>query len=162
MKKRISMRNIIGRRSYNTIELAKAVHVHPQTIRSWLSDGLQPIDPKQHHPLIMGSEVRRYYNEREASRKVKLLPGQVYCLKCKRATNVTNARIVDTKRRIGHSERSYMLVGRCDVCRAEVSRFGNSQTKLLVEGKGTNIDDPAPLNRSLLGGKELYGNSSRN
>lgn len=161
MKKRINVRRVIGRRAYNTIELAKVVQVHPQTIRSWLSDGLQPIDPSKPHPLILGSEVKRYYRAKLSSRKVKLLPGQAYCLKCKAAAQIEACNVVDTKRLIGRSERSYMLIGRCQVCGTDVCRFGNSRTKLLAEGKGTNIDDPAPLNRSHLSRKELYGNSSR-
>lgn len=154
MKKRISMRRVIGIRSYNTLELAKAVGVHPQTIRSWLNDGLHVIDPTRHHPLILGSEVKRYYTQRVNSRKVKLLPGQAYCLKCKKAVSVVGGDVRDTKRFIGNGERSYTLIGKCAMCGTGVSKFGNSQTKLLAEGKGINIENPYPLNRSLLSKEE--------
>lgn len=162
MKKRISLRRIVGLRSYNTTELAQVLGVHPQTVRSWHDDGLVPIDEEEHHPLYLGSEVRRYYRAKVLARKVVLLPGQGYCLKCKRASELVELEIVDTKRLIGRGERSYMQIGRCKVCGTRVCKFGNSQTNLSAEGEGTNIDDLSPLNCSLVGGKELYVQAGRN
>lgn len=162
MKKRISLRHIVGRRSYNTVELARTLQVHPQTIRSWHDDGLLPIDESEHYPLYLGSEVRRYYQARVEARKVKLAEGEAYCLKCKGGREVVDAKLTDTKRLIGHGKKSYMHYGKCKVCGTDVCRFGNSPTKLLVEGEGTNIDGLSPLNRSYVSRKELYDQNSRN
>lgn len=55
---------------------------HRNTVRDWLTAGLKPIDGGR-PALILGSELRRFLNERRARRKRKTPAGMIFCLRCR-------------------------------------------------------------------------------
>ena len=82
-RKRWSVRRIKRLRAYRIEEVAAAVGVHKRTIQNWVKEGLPLID--QNRPqLVRGSDLISFHEQRHAHRKQRCLPGQLYCLKCKR------------------------------------------------------------------------------
>ena len=145
MKKRYSTRLITSRRSYSTLELATLLGTHPQTVRTWRTKGLQPIDDSTHSPLYFGSDVKKFLISQEQKRKIVLGEGEFCCFHCKSAQKATDIEIVDTGRQIGHELTSTRLIGKCSNCGGKVHKFSTTQTKLLTEGKGINIELPTSL-----------------
>lgn len=62
-------------------ETAVLYGVHVNTVRQWLANGLQPIEPKR-PILIHGAALNRFHAERRAARRKKCGPGELYCLVC--------------------------------------------------------------------------------
>ena len=154
MKKHIKVRRLIGKRSYNTTELAEVLGVHPQTVRTWRADGLKPIYEQAHHSLYLGQAVREYYYAREKVRKVTLRPGEGYCFRCKAGRRMVDEALVDTGRKMGKEKKSMQWVGECVECGGKMRKFACKPTKVSADGEGINIDGSPPLYHSLTGGKD--------
>jgi transposase-like protein len=156
MKKKISVHRLIGRRTYTTVELARKLGVHPQTVRTWRQDGLKPINASSHHALYLGSAVKRYYTERQLSSKVTLGPNQYYCLSCKSAVEATDVVTVDQQAKLGHNKRSMRREGKCIRCGNKVCRFFTQSPNILAEEGHINIDRPSSLYHSQSSGKDNH------
>jgi hypothetical protein len=69
-------------RNYSVEEIARLFRVHKNTIRSWLKQGLCPIDDCR-PTLILGRELRRFLYERRRKAKQTCGPGWIYCIACR-------------------------------------------------------------------------------
>jgi len=156
MRKRVNTRRIYSRHSYDTNELAELLHVHPQTIRSWRSSGMQPIDPDSHSSLYLGMEVKRYCASVEAKRSVRLADDEYYCFTCHCARKATNVVMVDMRAKMGKDKSSMQRVGNCEKCGRKVCRFFTTPTNVLAEGKGIILDSQPSLYDSITSRKEKY------
>lgn len=156
MKKRISMRRLIGRRSYNTKELSELLGVHPQTVREWRAGGMSPINQSDRQVLYLGDEVRRFYSKREQLRRVTLGTNEFYCFVCKLGVSATNINLVDQKAKMGVNLASMRYEGECLKCGHKVCRFFTKPANILAEGEGINIDRLSPLNHSQPSGKDIH------
>ena len=58
-------------------EAARLFGTHRNTVRAWLKAGLKAIDGSR-PVLILGSELRRFLDERRAKRKCPTPPGMIY------------------------------------------------------------------------------------
>jgi len=68
--------------SYTISQAADLYGVHRQTVRHWLTNGLQP--NKGGRPvLIHGTELNRFHDSRRAAGKHPCGPGELYCLGCR-------------------------------------------------------------------------------
>ena len=71
-------------RSYTVEEVADLYDIHRNTVRSWLKQGLSHCG-EGHPKLILGSELRRYLEERKRKNKHPCKVGQIYCMRCRKS-----------------------------------------------------------------------------
>jgi hypothetical protein len=69
-------------RSYTVEEIARLLHVHKNTVRAWLKQGLSTID-RQKPTLILGSVLARFLQDRRQRHRKRCAPGEIYCVKCR-------------------------------------------------------------------------------
>jgi len=80
-------------RNYSVEEVSRLFTVHKNTVRTWLGQGLRPIDD-QRPTLVRGEELSRFLTERRARTKQTCRPGRIYCLAC-RAPKVPAGKMAD-------------------------------------------------------------------
>lgn len=105
-------------RLYGYVEAGDALGVTAHTVRSWRSDGLAVMTATTPH-YILGAELIRYIEEKQAKRSVYMALDQMYCFKCKAPQTplcamVEYVPINDTRGR---------LTGLCEVCEGGLQRF---------------------------------------
>lgn len=118
MSKRVSTRRIKKHRLYSYEEAGDALGVTPQTVRAWRSNGLEVMAASTPH-YILGAELIRYLNDKQAKRSVKLALDQMYCFRCKAPRKplwamVDYVPVNDTRGR---------LTGLCEACEGGLQRF---------------------------------------
>lgn len=69
-------------RTYTVDEVARLFGSHRNTVRAWLKSGLKAIDGER-PALVLGAELRRFLEERRATRKRPTPPGMIFCLRCR-------------------------------------------------------------------------------
>lgn len=69
-------------RTYSVEDVSRLFHIHKNTVRNWLRQGLNPIDD-QRPTLVLGCELRRFLTGRRARVKQACGPGRIYCLPCR-------------------------------------------------------------------------------
>lgn len=82
MATRFKTRKIKGNKSYLVDELAHAACVSPQTVRSWLKEGMARLDGER-PTLIMGFQALAYLDARKKEAKRPMALGEFYCFRCK-------------------------------------------------------------------------------
>ena len=118
MAKRVSTRRIKKHRVYSYDEAGSALGVTPQTVRAWRSGGLVVMTANTPH-YILGAELIRYLEAKQARKSVKMALDQMYCLKCKTPQKplwsmVDYIPVNDTRGR---------LTGLCEACEGGLQRF---------------------------------------
>lgn len=118
MAKRVSTRKIKKHRLYGYDEAGDALGVTPHTVRSWRPLGLEVMAATIPH-YILGAELIRYIEDKQAKRSVRMTLDQMYCLRCKAPRKplwamVDYISINDTRGR---------LTGLCEVCEGGLQRF---------------------------------------
>jgi hypothetical protein len=81
-RRRIDLRRIKTHRPYTVEEAAKALGTHKNTVRQWIKQGLPTVDERR-PTLLRGMDIRAFLDNRKASQKHRLSPGEFYCLKCR-------------------------------------------------------------------------------
>jgi excisionase family DNA binding protein len=81
-RRRIDPRRAKLLRTYTVDEAARLFGIHRNTVRAWLKSGLKAIDGGR-PVLVLGSELRRFHNERRANRRCPTPVGMIYCLRCR-------------------------------------------------------------------------------
>jgi len=104
-------------RSYSVEEIARLFHIHKNTVRNWLRQGLTAID-RQRPTLVLGSELVRFLRERRQSAKQKCGPGRIYCIAC-RAPKFPAGNVVDC---IPSTATAGNLCGICPDCERMIYR----------------------------------------
>lgn len=123
MKRKHNLRKIISKRSYSTEEIAELLGVHIQTVRTWRKEGLNPIEAKSSPFLFLGSEIRQFLSNEIKKQRVKLLEGEFYCLRCRKAVKPKTTSIIDRNIIIGKGKQSVFIEGVCPVCKLRLRRF---------------------------------------
>ena len=118
MAKRVSTRNIKKHRLYTYEEAGFALGVTTHTVRVWRSGGLQVMAASIPH-YILGAELIRYLEEKQAKRSVKMSLDQMYCLKCK----VPRKPLWGMVDYIPSSNTRGRLTGLCESCEGGLQRF---------------------------------------
>lgn len=118
MAKRVSTRNVKKHRLYTYEEASGALGVTPHTVRSWRLGGLDVMTANTPH-YILGAELIRYLEDKQARKSVKMGLDQMYCFKCKTPQKplwamVDYIPINDTRGR---------LTGLCVTCKGGLQRF---------------------------------------
>ena len=118
MAKRVSTRKIKMHRLYTYDEAGGVLGVTSHTVRSWRAGGLQAMVASTPH-YILGAELIRHIEKKQAKKSVKMDLDQMYCFKCKTPQNplwamVDYIPINDTRGR---------LTGLCEACEGHLKRF---------------------------------------
>lgn len=128
MKRTHHLRRIKAKKSYSSMELADLLGVHVQTVRTWASNGLEPLSPDVHRPLFLGQTVKSYLSELQNARKVKLQEGEFYCLRCRVAVTPHSVTTVDRHVLIGRQKDSILLTAHCPQCGCLINRFSSRES----------------------------------
>lgn len=118
MAKRVSTRKIKKHRLYGYDEAGAALGVNPHTVRAWRSSGLSVMAASTPH-YILGAELIRYIDNKQAKRSVKMALDQMYCFKCK-APHKPLWGMVDY---IAVNDTRGRLTGLCEACEGGLQRF---------------------------------------
>ncbi|OAN77499.1 hypothetical protein A8B82_12925 [Sulfitobacter sp. EhC04] len=118
MAKRVSTRKIKKHRLYGYDEAGGALGVTPHTVRDWRASGLEVMAATTPH-YILGAELIRYIEDKQAKRSVKMALDQMYCLKCK-APRKPLWGMVDY---IPTNDARGRLMGLCEACEGGLQRF---------------------------------------
>ena len=125
MKRTYQTKRIKTKKSYSSMELANLLNVHIQTVRGWMSNGLESLDPETHRPLFLGQTVKFYLSRIQNARKVKLQAGEFYCLRCRVAVTPASVREVNRNIRIGKQKDSILLTSHCPQCECPINKFSS-------------------------------------
>jgi hypothetical protein len=82
MSRRPNARLVKLHRSYTVEEISSLFGIHKNTVRTWIKQGLQPID-RRRPMLVYGRVLIRFLHNRHARSKRPCPPGHMYCLKCR-------------------------------------------------------------------------------
>ncbi len=80
--RRFDLRRVKLHYSHSVEEIAKALGCHRQTVRLWIKQGL-PADSSMRPVLVRGEDLRKFLSGKYSNGKQPMLPGQMYCLKCR-------------------------------------------------------------------------------
>ena len=129
MKKNYDVRKIKKHYSYITSEICELLKVHPRTVQTWVSKGLEVINPDSKPFLVMGYELERFLKEQRTSRRIKLQQDEFYCNRCKTATksNTESIKFIDTGLTIGNDSKQVIIKGICQACGIKVNRFSTDK-----------------------------------
>jgi hypothetical protein len=116
-------------RSYSVEDVSRLFKFHKNTVRTWLKQGLEPIDD-QRPVLIRGEKLRRFLSERRTRSKQTCGSGRIYCLPC-RAPKVPAGRIAEC---VQMGETTGTLQGICPDCDRMIYRRVNPQKLNAVRG----------------------------
>lgn len=116
-RQRPSPRSIKLHRTYSVEEAARVLGVHKNSVRGWRQHGLKPIDESR-PVLFLGSDLRTFLEQRNASRKRPCRPGTLYCFRCRqpRAPALGMVDWMPTKSSTGN------LTALCGTCGTEMHR----------------------------------------
>ena len=118
MAKRTSTRKIKKHRLYTYEEAGVALGITAHTVRLWRPSGLRVMKANTPH-YILGAELIRYLENKQAKKSVKMSLDQMYCFKCKTPQKPLWA-IVDY---IPMSDTRGRLTGLCEACEGGLQRF---------------------------------------
>jgi hypothetical protein len=116
-------------RSYSVEEISRLFTVHKNTVRTWLRQGLEPIDD-QRPTLVRGVELCRFLSDRRARAKQICGPGRIYCLPC-HAPKVPAGNMAEC---ILTGDSTGSLQGICPDCNRMIYRRINPQKLAEVRG----------------------------
>ena len=116
-RRRYRINLIKGTYLYEPSEIAKLFHIHRNTVRHWLKEGLKPIDDRS-PVLVHCSDLKAFLARRQEGRHQKCAPGQFYCFRC-RAPRTTRENLVDVA---PHTETVAKLTAICWVCETRMHR----------------------------------------
>lgn len=116
--RRATGRRLGSVRSYTVKEIAEIEGVCRNTVRNWMSAGLEPIDDRK--PLLFaGDAVKTFLVKRAAARKRKCGPGELYCFSCRKPRRPA-LRMVDLAACDGGNAKISAL---CKECETIMHRF---------------------------------------
>lgn len=110
-RRRIDPRLAKLHRTYTVEEVARLFGTHRNTVRAWLKGGLRSIDGGR-PALVLGDELRRFLDDRRASRKRPTPPGMIHCLRCREPRRPAAGMADFVPRTISTGD----LMGICPVC----------------------------------------------
>jgi hypothetical protein len=133
----ISTRRVKSRLTYTVAQAARIVDVHENTIRAWLSEGMETVGGKG-PTLIFGAAIIEFVNQRRINRKRPCGVGELYCVKCRapKKPACDMADLIQEKAGVGR------LVGLCPTCGIMIYRRVNLSKIEAIKG---DLDVRMPL-----------------
>ena len=80
--RRLNPRRVKVHRSYTVEEAARLFRVHKNTVRDWLTTGLQKVDDRR-PILILGRELAHFLHARRERKRQRCRAGELYCFRCR-------------------------------------------------------------------------------
>lgn len=121
-----NLRIIKDRRTYTPQEIADLLDVRRGSIYRWVDDGLKPIRSDTNPLLFYGDQLKAFLSKRRQDHRVKLQPGEFYCLRCHEAKRVDleSVRTEKTGKLVGKDNREQLQeVANCGDCGSIMRRF---------------------------------------
>ena len=127
-------------RTYSVEDVSRLFGIHKNTVRSWLKQGLKPIDD-QRPILLLGGELRRFLSDRRARAKQACGAGRIFCLPC-RGPKIPAGRMAEC---VVTAEAAGTLQGICPDCHRMIYRKVNPSMLEAVRGDlDVTITKPRP------------------
>jgi excisionase family DNA binding protein len=104
---------------YTVAEAAEVVDVHKQTIGRWIRDDGLPAETDRRPHLIRGADLKRFLQARRDAGRVRLRPGEFYCLPCRRPRRPDGS-MADYRARTALTG---ILIGLCPCCGRTMHRI---------------------------------------
>lgn len=104
-------------RNYTVAEAAQLYGVHRNTVRHWIKGGL-PVVCDGRTLLILGRVLSPFLKERQAQRRRRCGPGQLYCLRCREPRRPSEGSV----RWLGTGQPIINLMAICGTCGARMNR----------------------------------------
>lgn len=123
MSSRFNVNRIRKHYSYSVHEISQLLGVHPNTVASWLKQGLPKTDQQKPY-LIFGDDLRAFLSKRKKSRSRKCNPNEFYCFRCK-VPRCSLGSLVDVRFR---NAKTVMVSGLCEVCGAAINKVQSVQS----------------------------------
>jgi len=127
-------------RTYTVDEIARLFGIHPNTVRAWRKQGLEPIDERR-PALFKGLILAQFLRARRQKAKRPCSPGEIYCLPCRRPKRPLSG-IVEyspSSPTVGN------LRGICPTCHRAIHRHVNRAKLCVVTGDlEVTLTAPAP------------------
>ena len=133
-------RRIKIHRTYTVDEIARLFLMHPNTVRAWSKQGLQPIDDRR-PVLFKGDVLAAFLRTRRQRAKRPCGSSEIYCLPCRRPKRPAGG-IVEY---IPSSPTAGNLRGICPTChRAIHRRVNREKLSIVTEDLEVVLTPPAP------------------
>jgi hypothetical protein len=116
-------------RTYTVDEIARLFQIHPNTVRAWSKQGLQPVDDRR-PALFKGDVLAAFLRARREEAKHPCGPSEIYCLPCRRPKRPAGG-IVEY---IPSSATSGNLRGVCPTCHRAIHRQVKREKLSIVTG----------------------------
>lgn len=149
--RRVDPRLIKLHRPYAVDEAARALDVHPNTVRHWIKQGLPSYSTKR-PTLVLGRDLRAFLTARRKRATRPCSPGTIYCFKCREPRRPALG-MVDFD---AHSATGGNLKALCEVCGTVMhQRVARAAIALKMPGIEVRFRDaqsriggsaPSPLN----------------
>ncbi len=131
MRRKANICLIHSRREYSYKEIAELFNRHPRTVQSWRKQGLNILDGTAKPVLVLGSELKRFLQEKRRKKKRPLEIDEFYCPKCDEPRKSIPDKIMveATGRFMGDEIKQLRIKGICTVCACSLSRL-SSENKI--------------------------------
>jgi hypothetical protein len=115
--------------TYTIDEIARLFQMHPNTVRAWSKQGLQPIDDRR-PALFKGDVLAAFLRTRREKAKRPCGPGELYCLPCRHPKRPAGGVVeyIPSSPTIGN------LRGICPTCHRAIHRRVNRGKLSIVTG----------------------------
>lgn len=111
-------------RPYTYEEAARALGVHPRTIKGWRKKGLPVIDDKRPH-LILGKDLRAFVKNTKMSDKQPCGAGEMFCFSCRKPSKPAGGMVDIIQNQDGLASNLDAL---CETCEAPMYQRANDRT----------------------------------
>ena len=124
--KQYKLNLIKTKETYTYQEICDLFKICRDTVKSWVRQGLTPINPDHNPKLIYGHDLKGFLKEKLQNRKHPLKSGESYCMKCRKGVLPALGSTQDiVKNRIGKGKRLLVKKGTCPYCGITVFRYGS-------------------------------------
>ncbi|MCH7965144.1 MAG: sigma-70 region 4 domain-containing protein [Bacteroidetes bacterium] len=127
MRNKINISLIRCRREYSYKEIAELFNIHVRTVQIWRKRGLNILNGTSKPILILGSELKRYLQEKRKKKKRPLKDDEFYCTRCNepRKSIPDKIMVVQTGKLMGDEIKQLRIKGICSVCACSLSRLSS-------------------------------------
>jgi hypothetical protein len=139
--KRVSPQRISIHRNYTVMEVVKRLGVGKRTVHRWIKQGLPTVD-RQRPLLVIGSDLKKFIQQRMRARRQGCPVGLLFCVRCRRP-KMPYGNMVDW---LPKDSLSGLLRGICPTCGTLIHR-ATSCAKLPLVTRGLEVTLPRAQRR---------------
>lgn len=129
---RINIRRIKIHETYSRKQISETLNIHIDTIKSWSTRGLNPINSQKHPFEYRGKDIHNFLRQKIEMRKRKCLDNEMFCVRCQVCT------IADTNKKIWIEEKDKQLGPNAKhviiIIHLRSTRYIGQISKLLMKG----------------------------